>query len=417
MALDFDLTARRERNLRVLQTVDENVIEIIKDHSHVAVYQFDDSRSKWERLDVEGSAFITRSRQNPLYSLIVLNKKGPDDFTLDLGSVEKLSLQPPYIMIRCRAEGSPVTFGVWLHNETELSTIYHLLVRISLNKETPNAPSSPAGKARQLMSVLRRKQSTVEADQIRTDEFVNPAPTTPVVSTAGKSAFLMSMLKSGPRSAPSQAFENSNGGEAAPAALPPKPNAAKAGQLLSILKPKSSVVQSPPVACAVTNIAPPVPPAPADRRAQMLLAMVKPRSQTVDDLLTDVDIAKRVQMQTASGQARVGGNQDKQGVEASSSQGSTASLVKQDKLKQLLFKRTDLASTVQPPKQEPIAVNAPIASIRQGSISQNTNVPVVYPPRGAEVSSAGISGVSTSCPVVKKPMLISPSDLLSRAKR
>jgi len=80
------------------------------------------------------------------------------------------------------------------------------------------------------MSVLRRKQSTVEADQIRTDEFVNPAPTTPVVSTAGKSAFLMSMLKSGPRSAPSQAFENSNGGEAAPAALPPKPNAAKAGQ-------------------------------------------------------------------------------------------------------------------------------------------------------------------------------------------
>jgi hypothetical protein len=76
MALEFDLTARRERNLRVLQTVDENVIEIIKDHSHVALYQFDDSRSKWDRLDVEGSVFITRSRQHPLYSMIVLNKKG-----------------------------------------------------------------------------------------------------------------------------------------------------------------------------------------------------------------------------------------------------------------------------------------------------------------------------------------------------
>jgi len=74
--LQFDLTARREKNLRVLKSVDENVTEILEDYSHVAVYQFDSSQRKWERLDVEGSLFITRSLSDPFYSLIVLNKKG-----------------------------------------------------------------------------------------------------------------------------------------------------------------------------------------------------------------------------------------------------------------------------------------------------------------------------------------------------
>lgn len=74
--LQFDLTARREKNLRVLKSVDENVTEILEDYSHVAVYEFDIAQRKWERLDVEGSLFITRSLCDPFYSLIVLNKKG-----------------------------------------------------------------------------------------------------------------------------------------------------------------------------------------------------------------------------------------------------------------------------------------------------------------------------------------------------
>jgi hypothetical protein len=76
LTLQFDLTARREKNLRVLQSVDDSVVEIIDDYSHVAVYEFDAASRSWERLDVEGSLFVTRSLKDPLYSLIVLNKKG-----------------------------------------------------------------------------------------------------------------------------------------------------------------------------------------------------------------------------------------------------------------------------------------------------------------------------------------------------
>lgn len=78
--LQFDLTARREKNLRVLKCVDENIIEILEDYSHVAVYQFEVDSRKWERLDVEGTLFITRSLSDPFYSLIVLNKKGECDW-------------------------------------------------------------------------------------------------------------------------------------------------------------------------------------------------------------------------------------------------------------------------------------------------------------------------------------------------
>jgi hypothetical protein len=76
LALQFDLTARREKNLKVLQSVDDSVNEIIEDYSHVAVYEFETLSRTWERLDVEGSLFVTRSLTEPFYSLIVLNKKG-----------------------------------------------------------------------------------------------------------------------------------------------------------------------------------------------------------------------------------------------------------------------------------------------------------------------------------------------------
>ncbi len=76
MSLDLDLTSKRDRNLNVLKSISSNVFEIVEDSSHVALYKFDSSSSKWDKVDVEGSAFITRNRESPFYSLIIMNKKG-----------------------------------------------------------------------------------------------------------------------------------------------------------------------------------------------------------------------------------------------------------------------------------------------------------------------------------------------------
>ena len=73
MSLELDLTSKRARNLNVLKTINPNVFEVVEDSSHVALYKFG---AKWEKLDIEGSAFITRNKESPFYSLIVMNKKG-----------------------------------------------------------------------------------------------------------------------------------------------------------------------------------------------------------------------------------------------------------------------------------------------------------------------------------------------------
>jgi hypothetical protein len=67
---------KRLKNLGVLQSVDPNVLEIIEEASHVALYQYSEDNEKWDRIEVEGTAFITRNREFPFYSMIVLNKKG-----------------------------------------------------------------------------------------------------------------------------------------------------------------------------------------------------------------------------------------------------------------------------------------------------------------------------------------------------
>lgn len=76
MTYELDLSARREKSLKSIQCILTSVSEIVEEYSHVAVYEFDALMSKWERLDVEGTAFITLSASLSMYSLIVLNKKG-----------------------------------------------------------------------------------------------------------------------------------------------------------------------------------------------------------------------------------------------------------------------------------------------------------------------------------------------------
>lgn len=141
MSLEFDLTSKRERSLNVLKCVNSNVFEIIEDSSHVALYKFEQSQSKWEKVDIEGSAFVTRNKESPFYSLIILNKKGefdfikfsgknliillsvftgPTDFVLDLKSSLKVKVQDVYLMIRCMEEVCHISgfkfylFGLWL---------------------------------------------------------------------------------------------------------------------------------------------------------------------------------------------------------------------------------------------------------------------------------------------------------------
>jgi hypothetical protein len=68
---------KRQRSLKVLQNIKKSVSQILYEVSHTAVYQFDEKVSKWERVEVEGSGFITKNNiDDASHTLIILNKKG-----------------------------------------------------------------------------------------------------------------------------------------------------------------------------------------------------------------------------------------------------------------------------------------------------------------------------------------------------
>jgi hypothetical protein len=64
-----------------------------------------------------------------LTNTLTLVVSGPSDFALDLSTVLKISLQKPYIMLRCSTSGDPIVFGLWSHDEGDLESMHVLLER------------------------------------------------------------------------------------------------------------------------------------------------------------------------------------------------------------------------------------------------------------------------------------------------
>lgn len=72
----MEITAKKSLYMRGLQAAYSGVLEIVEHVFHTAVYRYFPDEKRWERMEMEGSAYITRNYSSPLYSFIVLNKKG-----------------------------------------------------------------------------------------------------------------------------------------------------------------------------------------------------------------------------------------------------------------------------------------------------------------------------------------------------
>lgn len=72
----MEITPKKSLYLRGLQAAHSGVLEIVDTVFHIAMYRFCKVRSSWERMEVEGSAYVTRNGTAPFHSFIVLNKKG-----------------------------------------------------------------------------------------------------------------------------------------------------------------------------------------------------------------------------------------------------------------------------------------------------------------------------------------------------
>lgn len=140
--MDVTVTARKSLYIRGLQAAHAGVLEVIDNAFHVAMYEFFPEKSKWERMDIEGSVYLTRNNSSPLYSLIVLNKKGPTDLVLHVEeNIEKMRIQEQYIMIRCRKgdESTVSICGLWIHDASDRERFFRSVMRIKeIRKNSPD---------------------------------------------------------------------------------------------------------------------------------------------------------------------------------------------------------------------------------------------------------------------------------------
>jgi hypothetical protein len=135
-----EVTARRNLYLKGLQRLNSNIVEIIEDIPHVALYRYYPSSvqaNKWVRMEIEGSAFITRNTSlSPRYSFIIMNKKGDNDLILAIcEQIEKVKLQEQYLMLKCKKnslfddgeereeeeddmEEESKIYGIWIHDDS-----------------------------------------------------------------------------------------------------------------------------------------------------------------------------------------------------------------------------------------------------------------------------------------------------------
>lgn len=74
MAKALNESEKKQINLTSLQKEDKNITDILGKASHVVIYKFDNHKTQWIRIDVEGSAFIVTASVAPFLRLLVLNR-------------------------------------------------------------------------------------------------------------------------------------------------------------------------------------------------------------------------------------------------------------------------------------------------------------------------------------------------------
>ena len=114
-----------EINLAVLQRYLPSAISIEGKASYAVVYMWDDeSRTDgWEKTGVEGTVFVLRLLFHNLfeYAMIVLNRRGLDNWVLYLERPEKVELTDEYIILQGTREHEGKAYGLWIFESAHRS--------------------------------------------------------------------------------------------------------------------------------------------------------------------------------------------------------------------------------------------------------------------------------------------------------
>lgn len=211
----IDAETRRKANLRVLQRIDRNIVDLAVTATHVALYEYSKNNC-WEKMNVEGTLFVTKRSDVPRFKLIVLNRSSTENMEVPITASFQMQVKDPYLIFRESAQSNDFR-GFWFHDGEErdriashLEQVVKSLIQLEeMEKQNDCSHPSPftqpslgggdaeavrrdAGAA--LLSTLNlgAKEDSAHAAAI-------PVPTTPAISEQSRALPRPSQAKTPPR--------------------------------------------------------------------------------------------------------------------------------------------------------------------------------------------------------------------------
>ena len=124
-------------NHRVLARHLPSLSTVLSKTPYSVIYTFSPQSSTWEKSGVEGTLFIVRLHPlpglaSPRYALVILNRRGLDNWTLELNTAEGVQVTEEYIILQGQGSVADALdggnadadkiWGIWVFEEREGST-------------------------------------------------------------------------------------------------------------------------------------------------------------------------------------------------------------------------------------------------------------------------------------------------------
>ena len=110
-------------NLKVVNRHFPSVRTILSIAPYAVIYTFSPSISGWEKSGIEGTLFICELFPTvegwQRYSVVVLNRRGLENFSMELRSADDVEVTEEYVILQNREENGdePQIIGLWIFAE------------------------------------------------------------------------------------------------------------------------------------------------------------------------------------------------------------------------------------------------------------------------------------------------------------
>jgi hypothetical protein len=160
-----------ELNLSVIRRHYPDVTSIQHVASYAVLYTFSLDSQAWEKIGIEGTLFVCALTPSSIgadrYAVIMLNRRGLENWRLELASEEELEITEEYIIVQgegpgvadtegegeAEAEGGNMVYGIWIFAEPEPSS-------------TSRARVETAAKLQALAKRARESREAVQRDLV-----------------------------------------------------------------------------------------------------------------------------------------------------------------------------------------------------------------------------------------------------------